>query len=679
MGTYADAVRRKWDDQEQARQLKISALSQGLQNAQNPEQAQEILTGMVGILQPHEGHHIIGALRGLAGRLAGKHEQQQPMGTPPFVAPGTVQQPPAPKATPDDVPITQAGPGFTRPPVPNAPAPGGPQRPTPPGKPAPASAEPVQPSTAAQGRGPAPGGPKRPVPPQDPAIALFGKYWRSPAQLHQRDLQQKHDDFESELERAGITDPKDKQIFEQEFLRTEFGMKAPPGKPNYKNYILPDGKVVALDQNAEGFQPPAGSRLEAGSRHVPFNGGAVTPDRARDLLASGAVGEDEYKDVNGQTIDLAKLPDGVKLVPVYSGSGKYYQVADQKMRLVAADNQVLVEPEIGQMAAPGEAPSLGQKRVGTSRTTTVTAPSGQQVVTGTSVVAPVTPGARPATVPAAGATVPPVVSAPAPGGPARPIPPGAPARAAAPGKAASNIDAEIQTKGVMPDIQNMTPQNAKMAIKAQPAVTALYGLYGDPQRPEVKSLADFSDLANDKHAQETLGAAFALMDQQMGEITDPGVMATLATAAGWANFRAKAEAGAQQQAGSAMTAREREYFDIAISGMADIIGARAATGQSPAKFSVNAIQNELPLIGLSSTPDRQSYITKMQTIARQINVGLNAMPDNQRALYYLDKRVHDLEREKGKGKPAPGGPARPKPPAAGGGGATIKVSPEDLK
>jgi len=213
---------------------------------------------------------------------------------------------------------------------------------------------------------------------------------------------------------------------------------------------------------------------------------------------------------------------------------------------------------------------------------------------------------------------------------------------------------------VLPDIQNMTQQNAAAARKAQPAVTALLGLYGDPAAPQSPSLLEFSHLANDPHAQKVLGEAFKLLDQQMGEISDPGIIQTLGTTAGWANFRARAEADAQQATGTKMTPEERKYFDTAIASMADIIGSRAATGQSPARFSVRSIQNELPLIGLSGTTDEQSYLTKMQTIGRQVRVGLNAMPDNSRALGWLDKREDQIQRRLngGNGESSPENPSR---------------------
>ena len=95
-----------------------------------------------------------------------------------------------------------------------------------------------------------------------------------------------------------------------------------------------------------------------------------------------------------------------------------------------------------------------------------------------------------------------------------------------------------------------------------------------------------------------------------------------------------------------MTPEERAYFDAAIRSMADIIGARSATGQSAARFSVRAIQNELPLIGLSGTPDSQSYFNKMQGILVQIRGGLDGMPDNGRAMAWLNQREAEIAKQK---------------------------------
>jgi hypothetical protein len=350
------------------------------------------------------------------------------------------------------------------------------------------------------------------------------------------------------------------------------------------------------------------------TRPVPYYAGAVNLKTAASMADQGV----QFQGADGAAYDLSKLPENSVLIPVYEGGGKsYWSVATDKGRYETAGNQRLIEPSVG--GPNPEAPSIGPVRVPTTSTSTATAPGGGQVVTGTRTSVPANSGV-PSTTPN-GATP----KSPGPVLQKRPAAGGAPSP-------------KEESQSILPDISKMTPQNAAAARKAQPAVTALLGLYGDPQNPSAPSMIQYAGLANDPHAQQVLGEAFKLLDQQMGEISDPGILQTLGTAAGWANFRAQAEAGAQQAAGTQMTPQERAYFDAAISSMADIIGSRSATGQSAARFSVRSIQNELPLIGLSGTPDTASYLTKMQTIGRQVRVGLNAMPDNSRAMAWLNRQ-----------------------------------------
>ena len=392
-----------------------------------------------------------------------------------------------------------------------------------------------------------------------------------------------------------------------------------------KEYQSPDGK--SRDWFLPGYEPEGWQATQGGgtTRPVPYYAGAMNLQTATSMQQQGMA----FQGADGEPYDLSKLPQGSVLIPVYESGGKHYwSVGTDKGRYETANNQRLLEPAVG--GPNPAAPSLGAARVGT--TTTQTAPGGGQVVTGTT---------RP-TVSGALTGAQPVAAAPPSTG-AQPVSSGSILRAHP--QAAKPVSG--QPESILPNIQGMTPHNAAMAQKAQPAVTALLGLYGDPANPGTPSMVDYAKLADDPHAQKTLGEAFKLLDQQMGEISDPGVIQTLGTAAGWANFRARAEAGAQQSAGTQMTPQERAYFDAAIASMADIIGSRSATGQSAARFSVRAIQNELPLIGLSGTPDSASYLTKMQTIGRQIRVGLNGMPDNSRALAWLTKREAEIAKQKG--------------------------------
>lgn len=399
-------------------------------------------------------------------------------------------------------------------------------------------------------------------------------------------------------------------------------------KPNLKNFKnIKTGEQMTWDTN-EGTPGPGWILTGTGTGYIRQGSHVLNPKDAMSLLNSGMGTFKKQGGENWTAKELENFPPGIVLAQFIEGNDTFYAPVDQRTKTATWGNMVHQINEAGQIN-PDEATPLGLARVPTVQTQT--APGGGQVVTQTT---------TPQTTPTAGAVL---RGAPATGArPVAPPTPGGVIRGAA----------QSQPQSILPDIQRMTPRNAEMARKSQPAVTALLGMYGDPQNPSVPSMMDFSKLADDPHAQKVLGEAFKMLDQSMGEISDPGVIQTLATAGGWANFRARVEAQAQQNPGTRMTDAEKQYFDTAIASMADVIGSRSATGQSPARFSVKSIQNELPLIGLPGTPDSTSYNTKMKTLARQIEVGLNAMPDNSRALAWLRKREGQLGSSPSKQYPA---------------------------
>jgi hypothetical protein len=366
-----------------------------------------------------------------------------------------------------------------------------------------------------------------------------------------------------------------------------------------------------------------------GSSAKPTHIGDTTP---KDAIANMKNLGYEYTDENGEPISEAQLseaPDYMKLVEFRQGNKTFAKLVDQRSKEWNIGGKIYQAGELGKQG-PETLSELGQATSTLPRdsVTTQTAPGGGQVVTGTT---------ERSTKPL-GVTAQPAAAVKTPG-----VEPTLKTRTTPTGPVSSKAPKPPSQSGdILPNIQAMTPANAVKATKAQPAVTALMGLFGDPKNPQTKSMADFADLANDPHAQKVLGKAFQLLDQEMGDVDDPGVIATLGRLGGWAGFQAGVASKIQREAGADMTPKEKEYFDTAIASMADIIGSRAATGQSPARFSVKAMQNELPLIGSSSVTDESSYLTKMGTIARQIEVGLNGMPDNGRAKAYLQKRQNDL-------------------------------------
>ena len=398
-------------------------------------------------------------------------------------------------------------------------------------------------------------------------------------------------------------------------------------KPNYQNFKTPEGKIVTIDENRE--QPGPGWTKVGNASGIPRSlGFGIGPQQA--IIAMQTTNQ-QFAKPDGTfytAAELAALPPTTQLRAYASGGEVFYGIADQTQHTVTIGNMVYKMDQFGDIDP--NAP-LGVARVGS--TSTQTTPGGGLVITATTRpnVAGALTGAKPVS-----STAPPSATG------ARPV-----ALGALNSLPKVTKPTATQPQSIFPDLSRVPYKFQSEAQKLKPVVVAEAGLYGDPGHPTIPSMMDYAKLADDPHAQKTLGEAFKLLDQQMGEISDPGVLQTLGTAAGWANFRAQAESGAQQAAGTQMTPEERAYFDAAIRSMADIIGARSATGQSAARFSVRAIQNELPLIGLSGTPDSQSYFNKMQGILVQIRGGLDGMPDNGRAMAWLNRREADIAKQKG--------------------------------
>jgi hypothetical protein len=163
---------------------------------------------------------------------------------------------------------------------------------------------------------------------------------------------------------------------------------------------------------------------------------------------------------------------------------------------------------------------------------------------------------------------------------------------------------EVRSRGILPDIQNMTPQNATLATKAQNAMPVLMAFFGDPQESSIPSMADFSDLADDTHARETLGQAFA-HQQDDTEVAE---------------------------AERTMSETEKQYFESATSTMSYV---EDDEGRLAARL-------EVPLIGTLTTMDSRSYLNLMLSESRRLRIALNAMPDNRRALWWIQYRTGQL-------------------------------------
>ena len=71
-------------------------------------------------------------------------------------------------------------------------------------------------------------------------------------------------------------------------------------------------------------------------------------------------GGTEFKDQDGNEIDVTKLPESEKLTPWAWGNKIFYTVGDQVPRIVKADNLVTAQPEEGALTPAAEVPPEGQ-------------------------------------------------------------------------------------------------------------------------------------------------------------------------------------------------------------------------------------------------------------------------------------------------------------------------------
>ena len=103
-----------------------------------------------------------------------------------------------------------------------------------------------------------------------------------------------------------------------------------------------EGQLAAVE--ARGKNPTG--------RPVPFGRGSVSVKDAQELHQGGT----EFKDQDGNEIDVTKLPESEKLTPWAWGNKIFYTVGDQVPRIVKADNLVTAQPEEGALTPAAEVP-----------------------------------------------------------------------------------------------------------------------------------------------------------------------------------------------------------------------------------------------------------------------------------------------------------------------------------
>ncbi|HKS75092.1 MAG TPA: hypothetical protein VJQ82_17930 [Terriglobales bacterium] len=391
---------------------------------------------------------------------------------------------------------------------------------------------------------------------------------------------------------------------------------------------------------AKHVQPPP--KASGQIRSVPH---AISLQDAKEAIKSGAV----YKDQEGKDIELDKLPPNMGLQAMVAGDKMFWVPISPTEKTVTVGNvSYATTPynvsQVGQQGPAAPVP-LGQSRTPTARTSEQIAvnPVTGEVTKNTlrSSSTPSTPGARPVSAPSA-----PAASAPAAAAPRAPSP--------APAPRSGDI------KGVPTGMYN-TQLNRVIPVRE-----AATQIFGDPSQPDLKGLKDYIKLSDNPDSRKRLGEAlrltFGALNQATGGANVTAGAGPISVSAGGIGsvlqnyFHVPQELADQQtkimqEAMSKLTPEEREAYDATMSSFSTIVGLRSLTRASAAQSSVQAIEREMPVIGVN-TFDSGQFADQLQRLSEVVNNGVKGIPSGM-----LDpnlvKRINGLPAEMQKLKKGP--------------------------
>lgn len=352
-------------------------------------------------------------------------------------------------------------------------------------------------------------------------------------------------------------------------------------------------------------------------------GPAISVRNARELAKQGK----SYLDKEGQPIDLTTLPDSMGLKFIAHGGDNYYEPFSPNSKTITVGNETYaVSPMDVEALADGAGTDLGQHRTSTATSSEKgVSQEGLDVTHRTST--PTTPGV-------AGRGGKQAPSAPASRIPAPPAPGG---RAAVSGGAGST-----SSSGLLP-----TAQNAK---RAGPIREAMTQVIGDPTHPEFKPLGSFMQYADDPAVVEHVGAAFqrVLSGLKMEEDKSGSFMTLLKNYGGVPESLVQSQVAVNREIIGKLTPKEAEIFNAGIAALSTWMGMRVTTGGSAAKFSVDALDREVPLIGFN-TFDSKKFRNMMGRLTEEISVGSRTVPLTKLERKHVDDAVKTWNAPESKG------------------------------
>jgi len=392
----------------------------------------------------------------------------------------------------------------------------------------------------------------------------------------------------------------------------------------------------------------------------------LTRDTVADLIKRGR----KFPDEQGKNIGAEDMPDGVGLRPVIRGNRIYYEFKNLPEVTTGVGGGLYVSSQYDRHNIGNDPNSyLGPQRGGYEGSRDLPTVDADGNVTVNSYATSRTPVVTPIgrTGPGATQTTPPQ---PNTGSAPRTTRPGQPTSSTSPSTLQGNTPQVTRVGGSV--IRGIPAGHYDTMLKrVTPVREAVTQFFGDPKNPDLRGLDSFSKLADNKDSQKRLGTAFQIIFNGLSQDTKgahidakagPISVGTGGIGEVLQNYFHVPQELADQRASiirdviSKLSPEEQDYVNAAMSSFGVAVGLRSLSNASAAQASVDTIERELPLIGLT-TPNGRAYDDKMSRLAEITRNGMLGVPKSM-----IDKELLDRINGLGK-KKVPGGRT----------GATIKM------
>lgn len=384
----------------------------------------------------------------------------------------------------------------------------------------------------------------------------------------------------------------------------------------------------------------------SGTKGIPRLLPPLSMTEAKGMAGSGQ----QFLDAAGNPIEVSAFDNTMQLVPVVQGTKLYYVPTSQHQTHLTVGNQVVAVPALEQMNAGKEGVVLGQARVPTSTTTT------QHEFGTASATTPQTPGI---TGGKKSAQVPPAASGQSaiPGAtkksPAKVAPPPGVTQTEKP--ATGGLGEKVRTGAAYnQDIQANTVREASTQ------------LFGDESQPNFNYLGKYSYIADDPQKRKDLAKAVLITFRDQSELgnKDAGdILTYLKKEAGVPQLLAEASADVKENAIGNLSPDLKAAYNAVMSGYGTIIGLRTLTKASGTQFSMEKIEQEMPIPGLNSFSSQQ-FNDQMSHLAQIIYNASKVMkmPEGEKDFYkkQVDQYATKGKKPNGKVSPPPGAKNSPK-------------------